>query len=120
VRKLINEGELDVDTALLALLDSKLAFESADQIVPKSLLAQVRAILTLPRRPQKRQIEVETLIQRTGKPGFEVRDILGSLENGNWSSESRGEFSPVQVTNDVGTNYPCSLIIEIFLSRILS
>ena len=32
--------------------------------------------------------------------------------------ESRGEFSPVQIMNDGELNYPCSLIIEICLSKI--
>jgi hypothetical protein len=46
---------------------------------------------------------------RDGRVGFEGLGYLsGSLENGNWSSESRGEFSPVQITN-VGAIKTCLL-----------
>ncbi|MFN2492107.1 MAG: hypothetical protein ABR501_04390 [Pyrinomonadaceae bacterium] len=65
-----------MDSALISLMDSDIQLESADDKVPKSMLARVRSVLALPRQPPKSQIEVRTLAETSEKSESEVRELL--------------------------------------------
>src|SRR5262245_61440773 len=79
VAGLAQEAGLDVDDAVLILIDAGFKVESGTSVVPKSTMARARAALGLPATPCcATRCEVVALAERAGKDESSARELLFS------------------------------------------
>ncbi len=67
IRRLANEAGMDVDEALLQLMENGFSFNAPEDVIPKSALARVRRTLKLPAKPpSKSRVDCDDLAKRAG------------------------------------------------------